>query len=103
MALRIQEAASLRLDEIFRYTRERWGALQAERYITDLFAAFERIESGGTASRPVPADFGVDGFWFRHALHVVYWRRLENGDVGIVTILHARMHQMDRFRDDLAD
>ena len=103
MALRIQEAASLRLDEIFRYTRERWGAPQAERYITDLFAAFERIESGGTASRPVPADFGVDGFWFRYAHHVVYWRRLGNGDIGIVTILHARMHQMDRFRDDLTD
>lgn len=31
----------------------------------------------------------------------VYWRRLSNGDVGIVTILHERMHQMDRFREDL--
>ncbi|WP_343753619.1 hypothetical protein [Rhodovulum strictum] len=24
---------------------------------------------------------------------------LSNGDVGIVTILHERMHHMDRFRD----
>lgn len=103
MGFRTQEAASLRLDEIFRYSRERRGAPQAERYITDLFAAFEKIESGGTASRQVPAEFGVDGFWFRHAHHVVYWRRLANGDIGIVTILHERMHQMDRFRDDLAD
>jgi len=29
-----------------------------------------------------------------------YWRRLSNGDVGIVTILHERMHQIDRLRDD---
>lgn len=100
MAVRIQEAASLRLDEIYRYTRDRWGTDQADRFITDLFAAFDRIESHGVTSRPTPAEFGVEGFYFRHARHFVYWRRLRNGDVGIVTILHERMHQMDRFRDD---
>ena len=43
--MRIQEAASLRLDEIYRYTRDRWGIEQAERYITELFAAFgQRFE-----------------------------------------------------------
>ena len=103
MAVRVQEAASLRLDEIYRYTRDRLGADQADRYIIVLFAAFDRIEGGGVASRPVPAEFGVDGFYFPHAHHVVYWRRLANGDVGIVTILHERMHQMDRFRDDRGD
>jgi hypothetical protein len=25
---------------------------------------------------------------------------LGNGDIGIVTILHERMHQIDRFRED---
>lgn len=100
MAIRVQEAASLRLDGIYRYTRDRWSADQANRYITDLLAAFDRIEGSGVASRPVPAEFGVDGFYFRHAHHFVYWRRLANGDVGIVTILHERTHQMDRLRDD---
>lgn len=100
MALRIQEAAALRLDEIYRYSGDRWGAEQADRYITDLFAAFDRIESHGVASRSIPAEFGVEGFYFRHAHHVVYWRRLSNRDIGIVTILHERMHQMDRFRED---
>ena len=32
--------------------------------------------------------------------HFVYGRRLGNGDIGIVTFLHERMHQIDRFRDD---
>lgn len=103
MAVRVQEAASLRLDEIYRYTRDRWGAERADRYITDLFAAFDKIEVHGTASRPIPAEFAIDGFYFRHEHHFVYWRRLSNGDVGIVTILHERMHQMDRFQDDLPD
>ena len=66
-AIRIQEAASWRLDEIYRYTRDRWGDAQAERYITGLFEAFERIESRGVASRPVPAEFGVEAEAFMAA------------------------------------
>lgn len=99
-AIRIQEAASLRLDEIYRYTRDRWGSEQADRYITGLFAAFDRIESRGVLSKPVPAEFGIEGFFFRYERHFVYWRRLSTGDIGIVTILHERMLQIDRFRDD---
>lgn len=100
MPIRIQEAASLRLDEIYRYTRDRWGEVQAEAYINGLFAAFEQIETRGVMSRPVPAEFEVEGYFFRLERHFVYWRRLPNGDIGIVTILHERMHQMDRFKDD---
>lgn len=99
-AIRIQEAASWRLDEIYRYTRDRWGDAQAERYITGLFEAFERIESRGVASRPVPAEFGVEGCFFRYERHFVYWKWLSDGDIGIVTILHERMHQIGRFRQD---
>lgn len=103
MAVRIQAAASHRLDFIYRFTRDRWGAEQADRSITGIFAAFDRIESRGVVSKPVPAEFGVDGFYFRYERHFVYWRRLSNGDIGIVTILHQRMHQIDRFRDDASD
>ena len=99
-AVRVQEAASLRLDDIYRFTRDRWGSEQADRYITGLFQAFEKIETHGVKSRPVPAEFGVEGFVFRYERHFVYWRRLSNDDIGIVTILHERMHQIERFRDD---
>lgn len=100
MAVRVQEAASHRLDEIYRYTRERWGDEQAGRYVTGLFEVFERIDTHQTMSRPVPAAFGVDGYVFRYERHFVYWRRLPDGDIGVVTILHERMHQIDRFRED---
>lgn len=96
----VQEAAALRIDEIFRYTRDRWGEAQAERYITGLFDAFARIASHGVLSRPVPAEFGVGGFYFRYEKHFVYWKRLSGGDIGIVTVLHERMHQTGRFQDD---
>lgn len=100
MALRIQAAASHRLDDIFRQTRVRWGAERAERHIAAMFEAFDWIESRGVVSKPINAEFGVEGFYFRFERHFVYWRRLANGDIGIVTVLPERMHQMDRFRDD---
>ena len=51
-------------------------------------------------SRPTPAAFEGDGYHFRYERHYVYRKTLSNGDIGIVTVLHERMHQMDRFRDD---
>ncbi len=97
---RVQEAAAYRLDEIYRYTRDRWGTQQANHYITGLFDAFNGIETRKTPSHSVPAEFGIDGYFFRYERHFVYWRRLSNNDIGIVTILHVRMHQIDRFRED---
>jgi plasmid stabilization system protein ParE len=98
--VRVQQAASCRLDEIYRYTQDRWGKLQADRYITGLFEAFEGIETRKTLSRPIPAEFGIEGYFFRYERHFIYWRRLSDGAIGIVTILHERMHQIDRFRED---
>ena len=102
-AVRVQEAAALRIDEIYRYSRERWGTDRAEAYIVGLFEACERIGDGGVPSRPVPAELGVDGYVFRYEKHFIYWKTLGNGDIGIVTVLHERMHRMDRFREDVGE
>ncbi|MFT4257986.1 MAG: type II toxin-antitoxin system RelE/ParE family toxin [Pseudoxanthomonas sp.] len=98
--IQVQESASYRLDEIYRYTRDRWGTRQADRYIKGLFEAFDGLETRKTPSRPIPAEFGIEGYFFHYERHFVYWRRLSNGAIGIVTILHERMHQIDRFRED---
>ena len=102
-SVRVQEAASLRIDEIYRYSRDRWGIAQADTYITGLFEAFDRIATGGVPSRPIPAEFGVDGHVFRYKKHFVYWTTLSNGDIGIVTVLHERMHQIGRLREDFEE
>ncbi len=103
MVGRVQEGASVRLDEIYRYTRDRWGAAQADACVTGLFAAFEQVATRGVASRPIPAEFGADGYVFRYRHHFVCWRWLANGDIGIVTILHERVHQVGRVREAFPD
>ena len=97
---RVSAIAGQRLDEIFVYTRDKWGDEQAERYIQDLFTCFSRIAQRELVWRAIPADFYVDGFYWHHERHFIYWRTLPDGDIGIVTVLHERMHQMDRFRGD---
>ena len=100
MSIRVQEAASLRIDEIYRYSRDRWGVAQADAYTVGLFETFAAIEAGHIHARPIPAAFGVNGCFCRYERHYVYWKKLGNGDIGIVTVLHERMHQIDRFHGD---
>jgi len=42
----------------------------------------------------------VSGYYARCGQHFVYWKVLSDGTVGIVTVLHERMHQLDHFRHD---
>ncbi len=98
---RVQRAAGHRLDQIYLYTRETWGEAQAERYIRGIFERFEAIAARRFPWRPVPAEFGVDGYVCRYEKHFIYWKLLGDGAVGIVTVLHERMHQRDRFREDV--
>jgi toxin ParE1/3/4 len=93
---RVQEAAGRRIDDIY----ATWGDAQAERYLRGLFTRFEDIAAHRVAWRAVPKELGADGFYCRYEHYYIYWRMLSDGAVGIVTILHARMHQIDRFKDD---
>ena len=97
---RIQSGAGHRLDEIFVYTRDTWGDVQADNYIRGIFACFEDIAARRFPWRAIPAEFGVDGYVCRNERHYIYWRLLGGGDVGIVTILHERMHRLERLREE---
>jgi toxin ParE1/3/4 len=97
---RVQRVAGHRLDEIYAYTRDRWGEAQAEHYIKGMFARFEAIAAREFPWRAIPAEFEVSGFVCKYERHYIYWKLLADGTVGIVTILHERMHQIERLQDD---
>lgn len=98
---KVQDGAGHRLDEIYVYTRRRWGEAQAQKYTRSLFDKFKAIAARQFPWRPIPAEFGVEGFYCRHEKHVIYWKVLDDGAIGIVTVLHERMHQIERIKDDL--
>jgi len=98
---RVLDAAGDRIDDIYRYIRERWGEAQADAYIRELFARFGEIAARKVPWRAIPAPFGIDGHVCQYERHFIYWKVLEDGTVGIVTVLHERMHQLGRLREDL--
>jgi toxin ParE1/3/4 len=98
---RVQRVAGHRLDEIYVYTRDTWDEEQAERYISGMFARFEAIAAREIPWRAIPAEFGVSGFFCKYEHHFIYWKVLADGTVGIVTVLHERMHQIERLGEDV--
>jgi toxin ParE1/3/4 len=98
---RVSPLADRRLDEIYLYTRGQWGDGQAQAYVQSMFEKFDAIATRQHAWRAIPAELGVGGYFCRHEHHFIYWRELEDGKIGIVTILHERMHRIERLREDL--
>ena len=56
----VQRAASFRLDDIYRYTKDQWGKPQADRYLNGLFEHFQSIADQTAVSKLIPAIFEVD-------------------------------------------
>jgi toxin ParE1/3/4 len=97
---RIEPAANHRLDEIYDYTADTWGEAQAEAYVGGLFTRFEAIAARRIPWRRIPAEFDVNGYFCRYERHFIYWKQFNDGGVGIVAILHERMHHIERLRQD---
>ncbi|PHS25258.1 MAG: plasmid stabilization protein [Methylophaga sp.] len=95
----LQQAATFRLDEIYHYSLNKWGQEKADNYIEGLFDAFAKVGEKTVLSHPIPAELGVTGFYFKYKKHFIYWKYLNNSEVGIVTILHERMHQIKHFEE----
>ena len=98
----VLQSAKYRLEEIYRYTKTTWGQKQAEEYINGLFNTFQKVTDKALLWHPIPAEFGVSGYFTTYKRHYIYWKELSTGQVGIVTVLHERMHQLDRFQEDTA-
>jgi toxin ParE1/3/4 len=75
--------------EIGRYTQQRWGVEQRNRYLGELDACFQKIGANptlGNSAEAIRAGYRR----IREGSHVVFFRKAEN-EVEIVRVLHERM------------
>lgn len=100
---RIQPRVTAELENIHRYSVDRWGEQRADAYILGFFDLFERIAARDTSWRPIPADLGAVGFRHRYQRHLVYWRSATDGTAIIFAVLHERMHQFERLKAGMLD
>jgi len=96
----VLKSEAFRIENIYQHTLNNWGQQQADKYIDGMFEHFGKIASKQAYCRPIPAEFGVSGFFCRYQKHYIYCKELKTGQIGIVTILHERMHQIERFKKD---
>ena len=86
---RLTPAAERDLEEIWRYTRQKWGVEQAHRYIDVLTEAFAVLAD---SPKSAPAcDHIRAGYRYRSVeRHVVYFKIAPYG-IAVVRVLHERM------------
>ena len=96
--IRIDDTAAAQIEDIYIYTADQWGELQADAYVRGLYDMFQDIAEGRVTGRTIPAVFPVEGYVRPYRSHFVYWRKLDPDVVGIVAVLHERMHRVARVR-----
>lgn len=95
---RLTPLAENDITDIWRHTEQTWSAPQAERYITLLFDAFDRIAAKPMQGRP--SDDIRPGYRrLAVGAHVVFYVAKPYG-VDVVRILHQSMDIDAKFKSD---
>jgi len=96
----VSDAASLRIDEIYRYARKTWGDPQARKYILGLFDLFDQLARRERPWRVIPAEFGVQGYFTQYEKHFVFWRKRKDCGISILSILAQNMDVANHLSSD---
>jgi len=99
----LEPSANTTLDDIYSYTLDHWGDAQADLYLTGLFATFETIAAGTAHTRNAKQIFGIEAWFCRYEHHYIYWKYLEDRQIGILAIIHESRQQAARFADAQRD
>jgi len=106
-AYRFYPRADAAQDKIWRDTLEKWGEAQAIAYVTGLHAHLQCLCGDRNIWRrlpqrlAVPPDIKREAYCSRYEHHYVFFRELDNGDLGVMSILHERMDLPVRLKEDL--
>ena len=86
---RIRSLAQADLESIWLYTREEWGAAQADTYLKSLIQRFEWLVENPTLGKPRD-DIKQGYFYFPEGMHLIFYI-IKNNHVEIIGIPHQRM------------
>jgi len=101
MQIRVLPAARERLLGIWQYTSDAWGDAQADTYINGLVAAANTLPAQRDLWRPVKEKRFIGIYFFRYGHHDIFFKVLEDGALGILSILHEKMDLPSRLTDDM--
>lgn len=83
---RLTRAAKTDLAHIWNYTADRWGEVQAERYIRHIEQDLTAAANGSKLVHP------LDRVWrVKSGRHVCIFRKLPDNEIEVIRILHEQM------------
>lgn len=86
--VRLTPLAEADLEDIWTYTFEHWSLEQADHYVAELAAAFERLARREWVGRPSRA--GDRYCRYPVGSHVVFYREMTD-TLDVIRVLHQRM------------
>jgi toxin ParE1/3/4 len=84
----VSPRAAADIDDIWDYSAEQWGEDRANRYVTDIRYAIERVAADPRKGRPVIIRSGYRKYPV--GSHVIFFRLVPIG-IDVVRVLHQRM------------
>ena len=94
---RISQQAIEDLDKIWIYTLKKWSKEQADRYYDLIIAEIEFIADNyltGKSAEQTRKNYRVT----KIKSHLIFYRKVDNGIVGIVRVLHQRIDVKKRLK-----
>lgn len=86
------------MDEIWEYSKPRWGIARADRYIEAIEAELAKAAAGEVLLRPRD-ECGAGLFSLRSGSHVVFVRR-EQHQLVAIAVLHQMMEPSRHLREN---
>ena len=97
--------AKRELEDIWYYTKQRWGEQQADKYIHEIDAHIQKAEARQIPWRRLPKQAllsEIDVYQIHYKRHYIFFRKLKNGGLGVMSVLHDAMDIPGRLREILA-
>jgi len=99
MTYRLSPRARSDLRDILRYSVEHWGEIRARSYVQAITERLTAVDAGRVPARS--AHLIRPGYLKTTVgRHAIYFRRLPNGDLVVVRILHQSMDVATQLRGD---
>ncbi len=99
MLYKIHPIAKRHLIKIWQYTEERWGEVQADKYIDGLYNVFSDLNSKTYLWRLVPHTRFKNVYVCPYEKHFIFFRLISENTIGIIGILHQASNLPSQFKD----
>ena len=87
--IHISDKAKLDLKEIYNYTLQEWGKIQANKYLSNLQKRFKWLLENPNLGKHRP-EIKHNYYSFNESRHIIFYK-IDKNNINILNILHKKM------------